>query len=102
MRNLKPFDPNDVDESLLRLVTHGGKHYALFPFVDATGALPEFRSVRHLIQDAQITADELSELAHLIQQRGASAAWYIQFSTPWLIQPPAAATQGTPTEKRSR
>jgi hypothetical protein len=101
VHNLKPFDPNDVDESLLRLVTYGGKHYALFPFVDATGALPEFRSVRYPIQDAQLTAGELSELAHLIRQRGASAAWFIQFSTPWLIQS-AAAAQGTPTEKRAR
>jgi hypothetical protein len=85
MDNLKPFDPADIDESLLRIVSHGGRRYALFPYVDATGAAPEFKSVRHLIDRDQITLNELSELSALVKRRGENAEWFLQFNTPWLV-----------------
>jgi len=85
MENLKPFDPQDIDESLLKLVIHGGKHYALFPYVDAIGAAPDYKSVRHQIERDTISIRELDELSALVKQRGENAAWLISFSTPWLI-----------------
>ncbi len=85
MDNLKPFDPQDIDESLLKIVMHGGQHYALFPYVDALGAAPEYRSVRHQIGRDTISVRELDELSALIRRRGENALWFISFSTPWLI-----------------
>lgn len=104
MDNLKPFDPRDLDASLIRLVGFGGKHYALFPFVDATGPLPEFRSVRLLIREPAISARELAELAVLAKRRGENATWFIQFSTPWLLGKTDAnhTEQRSPVDKRSR
>jgi hypothetical protein len=85
MDNLKPFDPKDIDESLLRLVSYGGVHYVLFPYVDVTGAAPEFRSVRRRIDGEQLTRLDLAEMAAAVKRHGAAAEWFIQFSTPWLI-----------------
>lgn len=104
MDNLKPFDPQDIDASLIRLVSLGAKRYALFPFVDATGAVPEFRSVCLPIQQSNITATELAELAALAKRRGENAAWFIQFSTPWLVGKAEAdgAGQRSQVEKRNR
>jgi hypothetical protein len=104
VENLKPFDPRDLDESLVRLVSFGEKRYALFPFVDATGTQPEFRSVCLMIQNSNITAGELADLAAHAKRRGENAAWFIQFSTPWLVAKADAdgATQRSRAEKRSR
>ena len=104
MDNLKPFDPQDIDTSLIRLVSFGAKRYALFPFVDATGSRPEFRSVCLPIQQSNVTASELAELAALAKRRGENAAWFIQFSTPWLVgnAEAAGASQRSPIEKRNR
>ncbi len=86
MDNLKPFDPQDIDESLLKIVTHGGRHYALFPYIDALGAAPEMKSVRHTIERNTISVRELDELSSLVKRRGEQAEWFISFSTPWLIR----------------
>jgi hypothetical protein len=102
--NLKPFDPQDIDASLVRLVSFGSKRYALFPFVDATGSLPEFRSVCLPIAQSNVSASELAELAALAKRRGEHAVWFIQFSTPWLVGNAEAdgARQRAPVEKRNR
>jgi hypothetical protein len=98
MDNLKPFDPEDIDESLLRLVRYGGVRYALFPYVDATGAAPEFRSVRRRIDGEQLTRLDPAEIAVAVKQHGATAEWFIQFNTPWLIR----VTHLTEIRERSR
>lgn len=104
MDNLKPFDPDDIDNSLVRVVSFGGKRYALFPYVDATTSLPEFRSVRLSIPQPNIAADELAELAALAKRRGENSAWFIQFSTPWLLAKADAdsSSRRVPGEKRNR
>jgi len=86
MNNLKAFDPDDIDESLLRQVAYGGKYYALFPYVDATGPAPEFKSVRREIMRDAISVDEINDLSQMIKRRGENAAWLISFSTPWLLK----------------
>ncbi len=87
MDNLKPFDPDDIEESLLRLVAYDGRHYALFPYIDVTGSAPEYKSVRHPIARESISAAELGALSAQVKQLGKDAEWHISFSTPWRIKP---------------
>jgi hypothetical protein len=86
---LKPFAPGDLDTSLLRVVLHGDVHFALFPYVDATSNVPEFKSVTHRLIGEQITFDDMRQLTALIEQRGQHMTWAILFSTPWLVRPDA-------------
>ena len=37
MENRKPFNPMDIDESLTRLIAHGGHTYLMFPYINAIG-----------------------------------------------------------------
>jgi len=83
--NLKPFDPNDVDETLTRVVTHRGITYVLFPYVNATGEEPRFNSLQCAIEGPAATIDDFAALAQLITQRRSEGKWFISFNTPWLM-----------------
>lgn len=85
MHNLKPFDPDELDETLTRVLTYGRATYLLFPYVNATAAAPEFNSFRCVIQGPTATIDDLAALSLLLREAGEQAAWFISFNTPWLL-----------------
>jgi hypothetical protein len=87
MDNFKPFDPNDIDESLTRVVAHGGHRYLLFPHINATGTIPKFNSISYVIgRAAPAIADFLAlsrigetggkkcQVAHIVQHSVAYSA----------------------------
>jgi len=86
MDNLKPFDVVDIDESLTRVVAHGGSTYLMFPFVSALEAIPQFHSISVTIKGTAATLEDFSGLSALAKKAAVNnAAWFISFSTPWLI-----------------
>jgi hypothetical protein len=87
MKDLKPFDPNDVDETLTRVITHVAKTHLLFPFVDGIGAEPKYNSIGMVIAGAAATVQDFQELTLRIKKAGEGAAWRIVFNTPWRIRP---------------
>lgn len=89
MQNLKPFDPDEVDETLTRVVVHGRGTYLMFPYIDGKGATPRFSSVGCLIDGPAATVKDFAALASLAKQAGANAVWFISFNTPWLLSPAA-------------
>ena len=91
MQNLKPFDPDDIDETLTRVVTHGQNTYLMFPYIDATGLAPTFSSIDHVIDGTAATIDDFLSLSALLKQAGEDCRWFISFNTPWLMPPSEAA-----------
>jgi hypothetical protein len=85
MDNLKPFDPDEIDETLTRVVTHGRDTYLLFPFINATGSTPKFNSISCVIRGKAATVEEFHALSALVTQAGENASWAISFNTPWLL-----------------
>jgi hypothetical protein len=85
MDNFKPFDPNDIDESLTRVVAHGGHRYLLFPHINATGTIPKFNSISYVIGRAAPAIADFLALSELVRQAEKNAKWLISFNTPWLI-----------------
>lgn len=85
MQNLKPFDPEEIDETLTRVVVHGDKTYLLFPFIDGRNTPPKFSSISHVIAGPTATARDFSALSTLVKQAGETAVWFISFNTPWLL-----------------
>jgi hypothetical protein len=85
MHNLKPFDPEDIDETLTRVVVHGDKTYLLFPFIDGRSAPPRFTSVSQVIAGPTASLGDFSALSALVKQAGETAVWFISFNTPWLL-----------------
>jgi hypothetical protein len=83
--NLKPFDPDDVDETLTRVVMHRGISHVLFPFIDALGNAPKFNSIDCAIAGPAATIQDFASLAGLIKAGRSQGEWYISFNTPWLI-----------------
>jgi hypothetical protein len=86
MNNLKPFSPEDIDESLVKLVVFADKRFMLFPFIDATGAVPEFRSLGYPTEHNAIRVEDLTEMTSRMKRRAEGAVWHILFSTPWLVR----------------
>ncbi len=86
MENLKQFDPQDIDESLTRVVTHGGHFYLMFPYIGALGAVPQFSSLSIAIAARAATAEDFSKLTALVTKSGNGGEWFISFSTPWLVR----------------
>jgi hypothetical protein len=95
MDNLKPFDPDEIDETLTRVVTHGRDTYLLFPFINATGSAPKFNSISCVIKGKAATVEDFHALSGLVAQAGAHASWAISFNTPWLL-PSAQAVNVNP------
>ena len=85
MTNLKTFDPNDIDETLTRVVTHGGATHLLFPYIDATGKAPTFNSINCVIDGPTATIEDFAALSALIKQRREPGEWFLSFNTPWLM-----------------
>ena len=85
MTNLKPFDPNDIDETLTRVVTHGGATYLLFPYINAIGKAPKFNSIDCVIDGPTATVEDFATLSALIKQSREQGEWFISFNTPWLM-----------------
>jgi hypothetical protein len=85
MENRKPFNPMDIDESLTRLISHGGHTYLMFPYINAIGMTPKFNSIGFVINGATATIDDYAALSTLAKQTADRAEWFISFNTPWLI-----------------
>jgi hypothetical protein len=102
MNTLKPFDPDEIDETLSRVVTHGAHIYLLFPYINATGETPIFHSISYVIEGPAATVKDFHALSALVRQAGEKAKWLISFSTPWLMPPADAATvEQRPRQGRS-
>ena len=86
MQNLKPFDPNDVDETLTRVAVHGRNTYLLFPYINGVGFAPKFDSVSYVIHGTTATVADFAALAGLIRTTAQTAKWFISFNTPWLVR----------------
>jgi hypothetical protein len=99
--DLKPFDPTEVDETLTRVVVHGGSTYLLFPYVNATGPEPEYNSVGMVIAGSAATVQDFNELTALLQKTGQGALWRIVFNTPWLIPIPEEGSAPQRAERKS-
>jgi hypothetical protein len=98
MSSLKIFDPDDIDETLSRVVTFGAQTHLLFPYVDARGAAPQFSSVGCVIEGSAATVEDFTRLCALVRDHGTNAVWFISFNTPWLL--PAA--EALKVEQRRR
>jgi hypothetical protein len=94
----KPFDPADIDETLTRVVSYGGKTHLLFPFVNGVAAEPKYNSIGMLIAGSAATVQDFQALALMVKRAGAGAAWRIVFNTPWLVRPQEDGA--TPERKR--
>jgi hypothetical protein len=92
MENRKPFNPMDIDESLTRLIAHGGHTYLMFPYINAIGMTPKFNSIGFVIKGPTATIDDYTALSTLVKQAADRAEWFISFNTPWLITPAEAET----------
>jgi hypothetical protein len=86
MSNFKPLRPEDLDESIVKLVEFSGRHHVLLPFMDATGAAPECRSLGHATEHRSIRIEDLHALAKAMKGSQQGAAWFILFNTPWLLR----------------
>lgn len=90
MENRKPFDPMDIDESLTRVITHGGHTYLMFPYINAIGMTPKFNSIGFVVNGPTATKEDYAALSALAKQAADRAEWFISFNTPWLITPSEA------------
>ena len=98
MSDSKPFDPADIDETLTRVVTHGGKTHLLFPYINGTGTEPKYQSIGMVIIGSSATVRDFQALTLNLKRAGEGAAWRIVFNTPWLIRP--SEDDGSPERKR--
>jgi hypothetical protein len=85
MENRKPFNPVEIDESLTRVITHGGHTYLMFPYINATGMTPKFNSIGFVINGPTATVADYAALSAQAKQTAERAEWFISFNTPWLI-----------------
>jgi hypothetical protein len=86
MDNLKPLDLRDIDETLTRVVTHGGNTYLMFPYISAIDPVPHFDSVGIVIAASAATVEDFTKLSELVKKSGSGGEWLISFSTPWLLR----------------
>jgi hypothetical protein len=86
MENRKPFNPKDIDETLTRVISHGGDTYLMFPYINAMGISPKFDSISNVIRGPAATREDLLALCALVMRAGEQAEWFISFNTPWLIR----------------
>jgi len=92
MENRKPFNTSDIDESLTRLIAHGGHIYLMFPYINAIGMTPKFNSIGFVIKGPTATIDDYTALSTLAKEAADRAEWFISFNTPWLITAAEAET----------
>jgi hypothetical protein len=99
MSNSKAFDPTDIDETLTRVVAHGGKTHLLFPYVNGTAAEPKYNSIGMVIAGQAATVQDFQVLTSLVRRAGQGGVWRILFNTPWLVAP---AEDGGNAERKRR
>jgi hypothetical protein len=99
MSDSKPFDPADIDETLTRVVAHGGKTHLLFPYVDGIASEPKYSSIGMVIAGSAATVQDFHRLTSLVKKAGEGAAWRIVFNTPWLV---ALTEDGGSAERKRR
>jgi len=87
MNDSKPFDPADIDETLTRVVAHGGKTHLLFPYLDGITSEPKYGSIGIVIAGSAATVQDFHLLTTMARKAGEGASWRIVFNTPWLIRP---------------
>ena len=87
MNDSKPFDPADIDETLTRVVTHGGKTHLLFPYINGVTAEPKYTSIGMAIAGSAASVQDFHAMTLLAAKAGQGAAWRILFNTPWLVGP---------------
>jgi hypothetical protein len=85
MNTLKPFDPDEIDETLTRVVTHGRNTYLMFPYINAVDAEPKFNSISCVIDGPAATVNDFLALSASVKRAGENAKWLISFNTPWLL-----------------
>jgi hypothetical protein len=98
MNTLKPFDPDDIDETLTRVVTLGTNIYLLFPYINAVDAEPKFDSISCVIDGPAATVNDFQVLSASVKRMGEKAKWLISFNTPWLV----SVSSGLALEQRRR
>ena len=86
METLKPFDPREIDESLTRIVSHGGRLYLMFPYISGIEPVPHFDSLSITIAGPAATVDDFVKLPALVNNSARNGEWFISFSTPWLVR----------------
>jgi hypothetical protein len=87
MSDSKPFDPADIDETLTRVVAHGGKTHLLFPYINGIASEPKYSSIGMVIAGSAATVQDFHVLTSMARKVGEGAAWRIVFNTPWLVRP---------------
>lgn len=77
----------DLDDAWVYVISHDGKHFALFPYINAMTPVPALASICHQIDGKEITKKERSELAALIKQHQPGGAWVFDGVFAWLVTP---------------
>lgn len=99
MSDSKGFDPADIDETLTRVVAHGGKTHLLFPYVNGITSEPKYSSIGMVITGSAATVQDFQVLTSMVRRAGEGAVWRIVFNTPWLVRP---AEDGGGAERKRR
>lgn len=99
MNDSKPFDPADIDETLTRVVTHGGRTHLLFPFINGITAEPKYNSIGMMIAGSAAGVQDFHALTLMVRKAGEGAVWRILFNTPWLVRP---SEDGGSSERKRR
>ena len=86
--DMKPFDPSEVDETLTRVISHDGKTYLLFPYINATKSEPEYKSIGIVIAGTAASVQDFHNLTALLVKAAQGFLWRIVFNTPWMIRIP--------------
>jgi|ERR1700733_4088234 len=82
------FNPEtDLDDAWVYVVSHGGKNFAPFPYINAMTPIPALASICHQIDGTEITKEERRELAALIKQHYPGGAWVFDGVFAWLVTP---------------
>lgn len=76
-----------LDDMWVYVVTHGGKNFALFPYISAMMPVRTLASICHQIDGMGITKEGRRELSTLIKRRGANAGWAFDGMFAWLVTP---------------
>jgi len=99
MNDSKPFDPADIDETLTRVVAHGGRTHLLFPFINGITAEPRYNSIGMVIAGYAASVQDFQALTAMVRKASEGAMWRILFNTPWLVRP---SEDGGSAERKRR
>jgi hypothetical protein len=77
----------ELEDAWVYVVSHDGKNFALFPYINAMTPVPALASICHQIDGKEITKEERRELAALIKQHHPGGAWAFDGVFAWLVTP---------------